>query len=59
MVGRMLPAIWLRLVVIIGLGIFMLFEGHLIWAAIIGALMLLTIWQLSTAYRQRSGNGET
>ncbi len=59
MAGRMIPAIWLRLVVIIGLGLFMLIEGHLIWAAIIGALMLLTIWQLSTAYRQRAGNADT
>ncbi len=54
MAHRMIPVIWFRLLVILGFGVFMLAEGLWILTAVAAALALLSVWQLVSAYRQRT-----
>lgn len=54
--SRMLPAIWLRLVVLIAFGLFVLNEGMWLIGGIIGLLILLSLWQLIYAYREKARN---
>lgn len=54
--SRMLPAIWLRVVVLIAFGVFVLYQGMWLIGGIIGLLILLSLWQLIYAYREKARN---
>lgn len=54
MASKMIPALWLRLVVLIGFTIFVAFEGIMWLAGLCVLFLLLSVWQLSTAYKQRA-----
>lgn len=50
---KIIPALWLRIVVVVAFGIYMAFAGPL-WIALIAAiLIILTSVQLVSAYRQK------
>ncbi|QGU04577.1 DUF2919 family protein [Corynebacterium comes] len=51
--SRMIPMIWLRLIVILAFGVFVAWQGHWIVGIIAGILVLVSVWQLWYAYRQR------
>lgn len=51
--ARMIPMIWLRLIVILAFGIFVAWQGHWLVGIIAGVLVLVSAWQLWYAYRQR------
>ncbi|WKD61157.1 hypothetical protein CCICO_05645 [Corynebacterium ciconiae DSM 44920] len=53
MVNKLIPAMWVRLVILIIFGIFMYKEGLPWLAGFTVVLIALTIWQLITAYKQR------
>lgn len=53
MASRMIPALWLRFIVLIGFTLFMLWESTWIISLIGIALTLVTAWQLRTAYMHR------
>lgn len=53
MAARMIPALWFRLVILIGFMLFMLWESMWVLSVIGLVLLLLTAWQLRTAYQQR------
>lgn len=50
---RLIPALWVRLIVLIAFGIFVLTQDMPWLAALAVVLGLLTIGQLVAAYRQR------
>lgn len=52
--SRMIPAIWFRLIVLIGFVAFMIYQGMWIFGVISGLLIALTVWQLVYAYRERA-----
>ncbi|RNE49134.1 hypothetical protein [Corynebacterium alimapuense] len=56
---RMIPAMWLRLVVLIGFGTYVLIEQMWVIGAIAVGLLLLTIWQLRYAYRVKESDNST
>ncbi|AGF72449.1 hypothetical protein [Corynebacterium halotolerans] len=56
MAQRMIPVIWIRLLVILGFGAFMVYEGMWALAAIAAVLAILSAAQLVNAYRQRAGD---
>ncbi|WP_276652203.1 hypothetical protein [Corynebacterium vitaeruminis] len=57
-VHRMIPALWVRLIVIIGFGIFVATQ-HLIWIAAVAVLLaLLTAGQLASAYKEKRRQSE-
>lgn len=56
MAQRMIPVIWIRLLVILGFGAFMIYEGMWVLAAIAAVLAILSAAQLVSAYRQRVGD---
>lgn len=51
--SRMIPAIWIRLIVILAFGIFVTWQGHWLVGIIAAVLVLVSIWQLWMAYRFR------
>jgi uncharacterized membrane protein len=51
--SRMIPMIWLRLVVILVFGIFVTVQGHWFVGILAGILVLVSVGQLWYAYRQR------
>ncbi|AJK68843.1 membrane protein [Corynebacterium marinum] len=51
--ARMIPMIWLRLIVILGFGIFVAWQGHWFVGVIAGVMVLASAGQLWYAYRQR------
>ncbi|AHI22768.1 hypothetical protein B843_06915 [Corynebacterium vitaeruminis DSM 20294] len=54
----MIPALWVRLIVIIGFGIFVATQ-HLIWIAAVAVLLaLLTAGQLASAYKEKRRRSE-
>lgn len=59
MASRMIPALWLRFIVLIGFTLFMLWESTWIISLIGIALTLITAWQLRTAYQQRDQRENT
>lgn len=56
MAQRMIPVIWIRLLVILGFGAFMIYEGMWVLAVIAAVLVILSAAQLVSAYRQRAGD---
>lgn len=58
MAARMIPLLWLRLVVLLAFIVFMAWES--LWILVIVGIFLiaLTGWQLYAAYRQRTGMDE-
>ncbi|WP_080794969.1 hypothetical protein [Corynebacterium pacaense] len=59
MAHRMIPALWLRLVVLIGFIAFMAWERLWILVVIGVILLALTAWQLLSAHRQRAAMEES
>lgn len=55
---RMIPFVWVRLLVILGFGVFVTLEGLWILTVIAAALALLSAWQLVSAYRRRAEGTE-
>ncbi len=53
MAARMIPALWFRLVILIGFTLFMVWESMWILSLIGLGLLALTGWQLRSAYQQR------
>lgn len=53
--SRMIPAIWIRLIVMLLFGIFVSWQGYWLIGILAGILVLVSIWQLWMAYRQRDG----
>lgn len=51
--SRMIPMIWLRLIVILAFGIFVMVQGHWLVGIIAGVIVLVSAGQLWYAYRQR------
>lgn len=51
--ARMIPALWFRLIVLLGFTLFMTWESAYIFSIIALLLTALTAWQLRTAYRNR------
>lgn len=51
--ARMIPALWFRLIVLLGFTLFMTWESAYIFSSIALLLAALTAWQLRTAYRHR------
>lgn len=51
--SRMIPALWFRLIILLGFVLFMLWESMWIIALISLILVGVTGWQLSSAYRTR------
>lgn len=51
--ARMIPMIWLRLIVLIAFGIFVATEGMWFITAVAAVLALLSLWQLKTAYEAK------
>lgn len=51
--ARMIPMIWLRLVVLVAFGIFVAYQGMWFITAVAGVLALLSLWQLKTAYEAK------
>ncbi|WP_231295002.1 hypothetical protein [Corynebacterium efficiens] len=49
----MIPALWFRLIVLLGFTLFMTWESAYIFSIIALLLTALTAWQLRTAYRHR------
>lgn len=52
--ARMIPLIWLRLAVLVAFAIFVGWQGTWWVLAIAAALMVVTIWQLIRAYREKN-----
>ena len=52
--SRLIPMLWLRLIVIIAFTIFVAIQGLWLIAAIACALFGLTCWQLRTGYRNKA-----
>lgn len=50
---QIIPFMWLRLVVVIGFTIFVAVQHMWVIVAISVLLVLLTVWQLRSAYRNR------
>lgn len=59
MASRMIPALWLRFIVLIGFTLFMVWESTWIISLVGLALTFLTAWQLRTAYQQRNQRENT
>lgn len=55
--SRMIPALWFRLIVLVGFMLFMLRENMLLISLIAFVLLSVTGWQLRTAYRTRDSAG--
>lgn len=51
--ARMIPMIWLRLVVLIAFGIFVATQGMWMITAVAAVLALLSVRQLKTAYEAK------
>lgn len=51
--SRMIPMIWLRLIVILAFGIFVTVQGYWFVGILAGVLVLVSVGQLWYAYRQR------
>lgn len=49
---HIIPALWFRLVVLIGFTVFVGFQSMWLVVAAAVALIALTVWQLLKAYRQ-------
>lgn len=54
MAARMIPALWFRLIVIIGFTAFIVWDSMWILAVIGLLLTLVTVWQLVTAYKTKA-----
>lgn len=52
--ARMIPALWLRLVVLIGFTVFVAFKGIYWLAGLCVLFILLSAWQLASAYKQKA-----
>lgn len=53
MISKLIPALWIRLIILIIFGFVMLLQDLPWLAAFTAVLVALTIWQLISAYRQR------
>ena len=51
--SRMIPMIWIRLIVILIFGIYVSWQGYWFIGIIAGVLVLVSIWQLWMAYKYR------
>lgn len=51
--SRMIPAIWIRLIVMLGFGIFVTWQGYWFIGILAGILVLVSGWQLWMAYKHR------
>lgn len=51
--SRMIPALWFRLIVLVGFILFMAWESMWILCLVGLGLLALSGWQLRTAYQQR------
>lgn len=51
--SRMIPMIWLRLIVLLGFAVFVAYQGMWIVALIALALVAVSGWQLAAAYREK------
>lgn len=52
--ARMIPALWLRLVVLVGFLLFVAIKGIYWLATLCLFFILLSVWQLSSAYKQKA-----
>lgn len=57
--ARMIPALWLRLIVLVGFTVFVAFKGIYWLAALCVFFILVSAWQLSGAYKQKAYMDET
>lgn len=53
--SRMIPAIWIRMIVMAAFGAFVTWQGYWFVGILAGILVLVSIWQLRMAYRHRGG----
>lgn len=51
--GRMIPMIWVRLILLVGFAAFVGYQGMWIVAVIAVVLALFSGWQLAAAYREK------
>lgn len=51
--SRMIPMLWVRLVILIGFMVFVAFNSSWIFVAIAGVLVVITGFQLMMAYQSR------
>lgn len=51
--GRMIPMIWVRLILLVGFAAFVGYQGMWIVTVIAVVLALLSGWQLAAAYREK------
>lgn len=57
--NRMIPMIWIRLVILLGFAVFTGYQGMWWIAAIALGLAVLSGWQLASAYREKRETEET
>lgn len=51
--SRMIPLIWIRLIVILIFGVYVSWQGYWFVGIIAGVLVLVSFWQLWMAYKYR------